>query len=49
LLAVLMDFCSGSPTQNHSGVDNGEPLHDELDAVRKPNGSDDHMPSVSRH
>ena len=22
---------------------------DDLDAVRKPNGSDDHMPSVSRH
>jgi hypothetical protein len=28
----------------------GEPLlEDELDAVRKPNGSDDHMPSSLRH
>jgi hypothetical protein len=25
------------------------PLEDELDAVRKPNGSDDHMPSSLRH
>jgi hypothetical protein len=27
----------------------GESLDDELDAVRKPNGSDDHMPSALRH
>ena len=27
----------------------GEPLKDEFDAVRKPNGSDDHMPSALRH
>jgi hypothetical protein len=27
----------------------GEPLEDEFDAVRKPNGSDDHMPSGLRH
>ena len=27
----------------------GEPTEDELDAVRKPNGSDDHMPSALRH
>ena len=26
-----------------------ETLEDELDAVRKPNGSDDHMPSALRH
>jgi hypothetical protein len=27
----------------------GESLDDELGAVRKPNGSDDHMPSALRH
>ena len=27
----------------------GEPAEDERDAVRKPNGSDDHMPSALRH
>jgi hypothetical protein len=27
----------------------GESLDDELDAARKPNGSDDHMPSALRH
>jgi hypothetical protein len=27
----------------------GGPLEDEFDAVRKPNGSDDHMPSGLRH
>lgn len=27
----------------------GEPLDDEFDAVRKPNGSDDYMPSALRH
>ena len=27
----------------------GEPLEGELDAVRKPNGSDDYMPSAMRH
>ena len=26
-----------------------EPGEDELEAVRKPNGSDDHMPSALRH
>jgi hypothetical protein len=44
-LAVLLMLIGGLfwPTKD------GEPLDDELDAVRKPNGSDDHMPSVSRH
>ena len=27
----------------------GEPSEDESDAVRKPNGSDEHMPSALRH
>ena len=27
----------------------GERLQDEHDALRKPNGSDDHMPSTLRH
>ena len=27
----------------------GEPPEDKLDSIRKPNGSDDHMPSALRH
>jgi len=27
----------------------GEPLGEQLDTMRKPNGSDDHMPSALRH
>ena len=30
-------------------TENGDSLEEELDSARKPNGSDDHMPSALRH